>query len=79
MDVINLSSYREKKDIEKSISRDRIPLHVSHIDERRNRSPYLKHTEADSFGERMFRIKQSLEKINQLMSELKKADPKKNQ
>jgi len=79
MDVINLSSYREKKDIERSISRDRTPLHVSHIDERRNRSPYLKHKDSDSFGERMYRIKQSLEKINRLMNELKKADPKKNQ
>ena len=79
MDVINLSSYREKKGIEESISRDRTPLHVSHIDERRNRSPYLKHKDSESFGERMFRIKQSLEKINQLMKELKKSNPKHHQ
>lgn len=39
-------------------------------------SPHYRRPEADDFGDRMQRIKNSLEKINQLMTELKKTTRK---
>jgi hypothetical protein len=51
-------------------------LHVSHIDGKVKGSPHFRRPEADDFGDRMQRIKTSLEKINQLMTELKKTTRK---
>jgi hypothetical protein len=70
--VISLSTYRKNKTASEEVSRGRIPLHNSHIDGKIKGSPYLKNESKDHFGERMMRIRQSLEKINQLMLELKK-------
>lgn len=39
-------------------------------------SPHYRRSEAADFGDRMQRIKNSLEKINQLMTELKKTTRK---
>ena len=70
--VVDFSAYRKKKEAEQEISRGRLPLHVSHLDGKVKGSPHFKSPQADDFGDRMQRIKQSLEKINQLMAELKR-------
>jgi len=71
--VFNLAAYREKKEAEDEMSRGRVPLHVSHLDGNVKGSPHFKRPEAEDFGDRMQRIKTSLEKINELMAELKKS------
>ncbi|NRA66327.1 MAG: hypothetical protein HRU19_17710 [Pseudobacteriovorax sp.] len=70
--IVNLSAFREKKEAEKDISRGRTPLHMSHLDGKVTGSPHFKRPQADDFGDRMQRIKSSLEKINRLMADLKK-------
>lgn len=71
--VFNLAAYREKKEAELEMGRGRTPLHVSHLDGKVKGSPYFKRPQAEDFGDRMQRIKASLEKINELMAELKKS------
>ena len=44
---------------------------MSHTTGKLHGSPYLNKADTDDFGDRMQRIKASLEKINSLMSELK--------
>ena len=71
--VVDLSSYRNKKLVEESIARGRVPLCNTHMGDKLSGSPHLKDGKAeDSLAERIIRIKASLEKINTLMAELKK-------
>ena len=70
--VVDFNAFRRQKESEKEISRGRLPLHVSHLDGKITGSPHLKKKESEEFGARMERIKSSLERINQLMSDLKK-------
>ncbi len=71
--VVDFKTFREKKETEKEIARGRVPLHVSHLTGRVTGSPHFKRPQADDFGDRMQRIKASLEKINKLMADLKKS------
>ena len=74
--VVDLSVFKRNKDQQDELARGRTPLHVSHIDGKVKGSPHFHRPEADDFGDRMQRIKTSLEKINQLMAELKKSTKK---
>ena len=69
--IVDFRNFKEKKEIENDISRGRKPLHMSHTTGKLHGSPYLRNSETQDFGDRMQRIKASLEKINSLMSELK--------
>jgi len=69
--VVDLKSFKRTRELETQIGRGRTPLHVSHIDGKVKGSPHLKTNESDDFGDRMQRIRSSLEKINQLMADLK--------
>ncbi|MGE0172426.1 MAG: hypothetical protein AB7T49_06570 [Oligoflexales bacterium] len=69
--VVDLSSFRLKKQLEADVSRGRTPLYTSY----RNPASEQPNPEND-FAARMQRIRQSLEKINQLMSQIKKSDTK---
>lgn len=51
----------------------RTPLYVSHVDGKVKGSPHFNRPTEDSFGDRMERIKESLQKINDLMEELRNA------
>ena len=74
--VVDLSSFRRKKEIEQDLAQGRRPLFVSHADRKMSGSPHLRNPEAEDFGDRLQRIRSSLERINKLMSELKKtAEP----
>ena len=71
--VVDFGAFREKKEAEKDLSRGRTPLHMSHLNGKVTGSPHFKRPDADDFGDRMQRIKASLEKINRLMADLKKS------
>lgn len=76
--VVDLNAFKKKKESEKEISRGRLPLHVSHLDGKVTGSPHFKRPNTDDFGDRMQRIKSSLEKINKLMADLKKSSKDKD-
>ena len=76
--IVDFNAFRRKKESEKEISRGRLPLHVSHLDGKVTGSPHFKRPQTDDFGDRMQRIKSSLEKINQLMADLKKSSKSKD-
>lgn len=74
--VVDFTTFKRTKLLDEELSRGRTPLHVSHMDGKVQDSPHARRPEGGDFGERMRRIKTSLEKINQLMSELKKSSRK---
>lgn len=68
--VVDLLAYRKTKQTEQELARGRTPLYSSHLESK----PKSDLSAADEdFGQRMQRIRTSLEKINQLMFELKKS------
>lgn len=68
MEVISLADYKKKM----GLSRGRTPLFVSHLNGKVTTSPHRKHKEVRDMGDRLMRIRSSLNKINKLMVELKK-------
>ena len=72
--VIDFTQFKEKKLLDDSLARGRTPLYLSHLDGKvRGKSPHFKRPSDEDMGDRMQRIKTSLEKINYLMNELKKS------
>ncbi len=71
--VVDLTTFKKTKQLDEELARGRTPLHVSHMDGKVKDSPHARRPEGGDFGERMRRIKASLEKINLLMAELKKS------
>ena len=71
-DVVDLAAFRKKKDVGEEFARGRQPLYVSHLTGKVTGSPHLKGPESPDFGDRLQRIRSSLDKINRLMTELKK-------
>ncbi len=70
--VIDLNRFRDKKKHQNEVNGGRKPLFVSHVEGVIKGSPHLSRPDAEQFGSRIERIKQSLEKINMLMAELRK-------
>ena len=70
--VLDFNSFREKKALEESLTDERTPLFVSHLNGKIKGSPHFKRPSSEDFGDRIQRIRTSLEKINALMAELKK-------
>lgn len=70
--VVDLSSFRKKKETAEEFARGRSPLYVSHTSGKISGSKSGEASSEDNFGDRYQRIKSSLEKINRLMAELKK-------
>ena len=70
--LVDLTAFRQKKEVADNLANGRTPLYVSHLDGKVHGSPHLKRPDAEDFGSRLQRIKSSLEKINHLMTELKK-------
>lgn len=67
-DILDLAEYRKKKSLNKDLARDRTPLYVSHLSGKIIGS---KDPPKEDFGDRLMRIRSSLDKINKLMAELK--------
>ncbi len=74
--VVDFSQFKRSRQQNNELAPGRTPLHVSHLDGQVKGSPHFRRPEADDFGDRMQRIKASLEKINQLMADLKKSTRK---
>jgi len=70
--VLDFNSFKKKKETERDLAAGRNPLYVSHLDGKVKGSPHLNRPEAEDFGDRLQRIRTSLEKINSLISDLKK-------
>ena len=71
-EVVSLASFRKQKETKEEFGRGREPLYVSHLTGKVTGTPPTKRPETQDFGDRLTRIRSSLEKINRLMSELKK-------
>ncbi len=86
--VVDFTNFKRSKEAEERFGRGRTPLSASHLEkEKPSQSPQVRNPEVGSqmgaigtgpgdFGDRMRRIKASLEKINQLMIDLKKTTRK---
>ena len=72
--VVDLASFRLKKQVSNELANGRTPLYLSHLEGRVSNNPHLKgdHVGGEGFGDRISRIRKSLERINTLMNELKK-------
>ena len=70
--VISLKDFRSKKSLEEDFADGRTPLFVSHLDGKIKGSPHLNRGDAEDFGDRLTRIRSSLERINKLMTDIKK-------
>ena len=70
--IVDFGEFRKKKEFEDKVAKGRTPLFISHLDGKVKGSPHLSSPQPEDFGDRMQRIRLSLEKINQLMNELKK-------
>ena len=64
--IINISDFKQKNDIKKELAKNRKPLYKTHL----NNS----NLNEQEFNDKLLRIRTSLEKINKLMIELKKAN-----
>lgn len=69
--IVDLTHFRQKKQLEKSIAPGRTPLVVSHLEGKVKDAESVGVKDSD-FGDRILKIRSSLEKINGLMSELRK-------
>jgi len=67
--IVDFSKFKKKKEKETEFTRGRKPLYVSHLSGKVSGN---EREEEENFGDRLERIKSSLERINTLMSELKK-------
>lgn len=71
--VLDFTAFKNKKVTDDNFARGRTPLYVSHADGKVTGSPHFKRPDHEDFGDRLQRIKTSLEKINQLMADLRKS------
>lgn len=70
--VFDFNAFKKKKSGDGELARGRSPLYMSHLEGKVTGSPHFKRPEAGDFGDRLQRIRTSLEKINGLIAELKK-------
>ena len=69
--VVDLASFRKKKETAVEFARGREPLYVSHLKGKVTGPKENGQNDAD-FGDRLQRIRSSLDKINRLMTDLKR-------
>ena len=70
--ILSLEQYKEKKEISERLTQGRNPLYVSHLTGKIKDTQNFKSPSDLDFADRIQRIKASLERINRLMSDLKK-------
>lgn len=76
--VVELSAFKKKRETTEQLARGRKPLYVDHNEGAitgRPNAPKAAAAEND-FGDRLTKIRGSLDRINQLMTELKKLSAK---
>lgn len=67
--IIDIEAFRRKKQDEEDMSRGRRPLYISHLENKASGN-------AENFGDRLSRVRESLKRINELMDELKRISNK---
>jgi len=70
--ILDFASFKKKKTVEDELTQDRQPLYISHLEGKLRGTPHSKRPKSEDFGDRISRIRTSLDKINRLMQELKK-------
>ncbi len=70
-EIVSLVDFRRKKETKEELGQGRNPLYVSHMQGKNAGSPHLENNESEDFGERLRRIRASLERINSIMNDLK--------
>lgn len=72
--VLDLGSFRKKKETKNEFAPNRQPLYSSHLGSTPDKAGGKRSTQTQDadFGDRLHRIRLSLDKINRLMGELKK-------
>lgn len=71
--VVDLGSFRKKKETQDELARGREPLYSSHLSKSsRTAGKNAGGSRDEDFGDRLNRIRSSLEKINRLIGDLKK-------
>ena len=70
--VVDLAAFKKKREVAEELARGRSPLYVSHLTGKVTGGPQPDGSQAPDFGDRLQRIRSSLDKINRLMSELKR-------
>ena len=73
--IVDMASFRRRKFVENDLARGRKPLFVSHLEGKVTGSPHFNNPvgdASDDLGDRIQRIRASLQKINRLMAELKR-------
>ena len=69
--IVSFNDFKRKKAFDQEVAEGRTPLYLSHLEGKVSGSPHLKGEEGD-FNNRVQRVRRSLDRINKLMSELKK-------
>ncbi len=77
--VVDLTHFRKTKQTQVDLARSRKPLYLSHAGKSvSGEKSGFQFKQDGTFAERLVRIKSSLEKINNLMEELKRLSDKKH-
>ena len=79
--VVDLTQFKKKKDVEREVARSRKPLYVDHHEGRisgRSDKRQAQQENNEHFGDRLTKIRSSIDRINQLMAEIKKLSANKN-
>ena len=75
--IVDLTQFRKTKQTQVELARGRKPLYLSHADKNiSGEKTGFQFKQDGTFAERLVRIKSSLEKINNLMEQLKKLSDK---
>lgn len=69
-EVIDFNKFKRGKQFKDDMARGRTPLYISHRDGKIYGSPHGRQQTDKHFGDRVARIKVSLEKINRLMKSI---------
>ncbi len=73
--VIDLAQFKQKKEMESQLARGRRPLYV---DSKEGRVSGQTQADKADFSDRLSKIRGSLDRINQLMTEIKKLSANQN-
>lgn len=74
--VVELSAFKKKRETKEDLTRARKPLYVNHADRSVSGDKSAKADSREDFADRLVKIRGSLDRINQLMTEIKKLSAK---
>jgi len=72
--IIDINKHKIKLLTKKELTKDRKPLYVDYLNGEVKGSPHFKRHDSEDFIDRLLRIKDSIERINNLMKDLKEKE-----